>query len=85
MIEVIEFHSVKKASLETTKRASIGASVFLIGECKSMPNGCYEHLNTQNKVLEISSFLSISYESRFCSKENQHTLRKFSKLIQKYI
>jgi hypothetical protein len=46
MIEVIEFHRVKKASPKATERAGIGASIFLVGEGKSVPNGCYEHLNT---------------------------------------
>jgi len=40
-----------------------------------VPNGCYEHLNTQYKVLEISGLISILDKSRFCSKENKDTLK----------
>jgi hypothetical protein len=74
MIEVIEFQSMKKASPESTERTGIGTSILLVREGKLVPNSCYEHLNTKHKILEISSFFSIFYESRFRSKENQDAL-----------
>jgi hypothetical protein len=80
MIEITEFQSMKKTSLETTIRTGIGTSLPHVEKGKLVSNDCNEHLNTSHKVLEISSFFSIFYESRFCRRKTSTPSEKANRL-----
>uniref|UniRef100_A0A2P2LCY9 Uncharacterized protein n=1 Tax=Rhizophora mucronata TaxID=61149 RepID=A0A2P2LCY9_RHIMU len=82
MIKVIQLQSMSQAACQTTRPTNVCTSILFVRKCIKMTNSSNKHLNTNNEVLKLSSFLCIPYESRLCSKKDQHSLENKTKLKQ---